>query len=130
MSSIQDIFTKNLNYYMDLSGVTQKNLIDDLGVDKSSISEWCAGKQKPRLDKLQLLADYFKISVAQLLDNREGNKDIGKAINSFVEHLNKNTFTLDGSMLSEEDSNFLVATVQMGLDVVRKKNVNSTNNKK
>ena len=35
------VFSKNLNYYMNLKGKTQTDIVDDLGINKSAISSWC-----------------------------------------------------------------------------------------
>lgn len=68
------IFSKNLNYYMNLRGKTQTNIINDLDINKSAISSWCNGTRLPRMNKVELLANYLNINVSDLLgDNDENN---------------------------------------------------------
>lgn len=62
------IFSKNLNYYMNLKGKTQTDLIIDLNINKSAISSWCNGTRLPRMNKVQLLANYFNINVSDLIE--------------------------------------------------------------
>lgn len=68
------IFSKNLNYYMKLRGKTQTDIINDLDINKSAISSWCNGTRLPRMNKVELLANYLNINVSDLLgDNDENN---------------------------------------------------------
>ena len=68
------IFSKNLNYYMDLNGKTQTDIINDLDINKSAISSWCNGTRLPRMNKVELLANYLNITVSDLIgDNDENN---------------------------------------------------------
>lgn len=62
------IFSKNLNYYMDLKGKTQTDIINDLDINKSAISSWCNGTRLPRMNKVELLADYLNINVSDLIE--------------------------------------------------------------
>lgn len=62
------IFSKNLNYYMDLKGKTQSDIINDLDINKSAISSWCNGTRLPRMNKVELLADYLNINVSDLIE--------------------------------------------------------------
>lgn len=62
------IFSKNLNYYMNLRGKEQTDIINDLSINKSAISSWCLGTRLPRMNKVELLANYLGISVSDLLE--------------------------------------------------------------
>jgi repressor LexA len=46
---------------------TQKDLIDDLKVNRSAISSWCNAQRTPRIDKLELLGDYFGVPIEYFL---------------------------------------------------------------
>lgn len=65
------IFSKNLKKYMYLNSKTQTDLINDLGFNKSAVSTWCSGSRLPRMDKVQLLADYFGIEKSDLLEEKK-----------------------------------------------------------
>ena len=88
------IFSKNLNYYMELNGKTQSDLINDLGFDKSAVSTWCNGSRLPRMGKVQRLADYFGIGKTDLIDEKpldtltaRDNRDIAKDLDRIMEKL-------------------------------------------
>lgn len=62
------IFAKNLNYYMNLRGKTQTDIIESLNINKSAISSWCNGTRLPRMNKVQLLADYLNVNLSDLIE--------------------------------------------------------------
>lgn len=62
------IFAKNLKYYMALNGKNQIDLMNDLKISSSTLSNWCTGLKLPRMDKVQMLADYFAINKSDLLE--------------------------------------------------------------
>lgn len=64
------IFSKNLRYYMNLNNKKQSDLISDLGLSSSTVSNWCTGEKLPRMDKVQTLADYFGINKSDLLEEK------------------------------------------------------------
>lgn len=64
------IFSKNLTYYMSLNNKSQIDLINDLSLNKSAVSTWCNGTRLPRMDKVDLLAKYFKINRSNLIEER------------------------------------------------------------
>lgn len=64
------IFVKKLSHYMNLNGKNQMDLMNDLGLSSSTVSSWCTGKKLPRMDKIQMLADYFNIEKSDLLEDK------------------------------------------------------------
>lgn len=69
------IFSKNLNYYMNLREKTQTDIVNDLDINKSAISSWCNGTRLPRMNKVELLANYLNINVSDLLGNNDENNN-------------------------------------------------------
>lgn len=64
------IFSENLRYYMDLKGKNQIDLMYDLDLSSSTVSNWCTGQKLPRMDKIQMLADYLGIRKSNLIEKR------------------------------------------------------------
>lgn len=63
-------FSKNLQYYMNKYNKTQNDIINDLGVNKSTISTWVNGTRLPRMDMVNKLALYFNINKSDLIEER------------------------------------------------------------
>lgn len=73
MSSIgnKEVFARNLSYYLRLSGRDQKEVAEVVGVAPSTFNEWVKGKKYPRIDKIELLANYFGILKSDLIEDNE-----------------------------------------------------------
>lgn len=53
------------------AGKTPSGVALELGIAKTSVSDWKNKGQIPRADKLQLIADYFGVSINYLLDKEK-----------------------------------------------------------
>jgi len=68
--SYKMIFSKNLNHYMKVNDKTQSDLVNDLNFNKSAVSTWCNGSRLPRMDKVEILAQYFNINRSDLIEEK------------------------------------------------------------
>lgn len=66
----KNIFANNLKYYMALNHKTRKDLERDLGVSYYTISDWVNGKKYARMDKVEMLANYFGVQKSDLIEER------------------------------------------------------------
>lgn len=66
----KNIFASNLNKYMKLKGKNRREVCEDLGISYYTFSDWCNGKKYPRMNKVELLADYFGIKKSDLIEER------------------------------------------------------------
>lgn len=66
----REIFARNLKFYMDMSGKTQKELSEIVGVATSTFNDWVKGKKYPRMDKVELLANYFGVLKSDLIEEK------------------------------------------------------------
>lgn len=69
------VFSTNLKRYMELYGKSQIDLINDLGLNKSAVSTWCNGTRLPRMDKVNLLAEYFHCNRSDLIEEKDDSKE-------------------------------------------------------
>ena len=70
MSNIgnKEIFAKNLAHYLERSGKDQKEMAEIVGVAPSTFNEWMRAKKYPRMDKIEMLANYFGILKSDLIE--------------------------------------------------------------
>jgi len=61
---------ENLSYYIDLSGKNQKELAEIFGVAYSTFNDWVNGKKYPRIDKIEMMANYFGIQKSDLIEDK------------------------------------------------------------
>ena len=59
----------NIKRLLTLSGKNQKELCKDLGFRESTFSDWVNAKTYPRIDKIEMMARYFKVTKADLVEN-------------------------------------------------------------
>ena len=76
MSSIgnKEVFAKNLAKYLHRSGKSQREMADIVGVSSSTFNEWMNAKKYPRIDKIELLANYFGILKSDLIEEDDDKK--------------------------------------------------------
>ena len=66
----KEIFSKNLQYYMRINNKDRNEVARNLNIPYSTLADWYNGNKYPRIDKIQLLADYFNIKKSDLVENR------------------------------------------------------------
>lgn len=65
----KEIMAKNIQYYMDKYDKTRQEMCDALGVKYTTFTDWVKGNSYPRIDKIELMANYFGISKADLVED-------------------------------------------------------------
>lgn len=66
----KNIFSKNLRKQMELKGKTRNDIADSLGISYFTVSDWVNGKKYPRMDKVEMLANYFGILKSDLIEDK------------------------------------------------------------
>ena len=64
----KEVFAKNLAHYLEKSGRDQKEVAEVVGVAPSTFNEWMKAKKYPRIDKIEMLANYFGILKSDLIE--------------------------------------------------------------
>ncbi len=71
----KEIFSRNLKRYVNNSGATQKDIAKAIGVSTGTFCDWVKGRAYPRMDKVQLLAEYFGIKKSDLVEDVNVGKE-------------------------------------------------------
>lgn len=76
MSNIgnKETMAKNLAYYLERSNMTQREMAEVVGVAASTFNDWMKAKKYPRIDKIEIMANYFGISKSDLIEEKENKK--------------------------------------------------------
>ena len=78
----KEIMARNLAYYVERSGKSQKDLASALGIATSTFNDWMKGKTYPRIDKIEMLANIFGILKSDLIEERtEEHREMQKKNN-------------------------------------------------
>ena len=81
----------------DAAGCKDADVSKATGISKSTFSDWKSGRSKPKQEKLQKIADYFGVSVDDLMKGKNSS-------NIKVVDENNNIVVLDDEALELIDS--------------------------
>lgn len=76
----KEIFAKNLRYYMNINNKDRNDVARDLELPYTTVTSWCKGEFYPRIDKIELLANYFDIKKSDLVENKEKIDGLGNPV--------------------------------------------------
>lgn len=71
---LKTIFSTNLKKHLNRNGISQTDLANELNIPETTFSNWMQAKTYPRPDKIQMLADYFKITRSDLTEETQSYK--------------------------------------------------------
>ncbi len=116
------IFSENLKYYMTLNNKDRSKLRDDLKINYSTIRDWTNGRAYPRIDKIEMLANYFGIQKSDLIEKKDNvvttiEKDVKltEQITNLAKNEIEKELLIKITMLSNENQNKLLELVNMYL---------------
>lgn len=66
----KETFARNLKKYMDRAGKSQKDMAEVVGVSPATFSDYINAKKYPRIDKIDIMADYFGILKSDLIEEK------------------------------------------------------------
>ena len=67
----KNVFASNLRRYMEVKGKSRNDISEALGISYFTVSDWVNGKKYPRMDKVEMLANYFGIQKSDLIEIKE-----------------------------------------------------------
>lgn len=73
MSNIgnKETMSKNLKYYIERSGKDRKTLSEIWGFPYSTVTDWINGNKYPRIDRIEVMAEYFGIQKSDLIEDKK-----------------------------------------------------------
>lgn len=101
------ILSKNLKYYMNLTGTSRKNICEDLDIKYSTLSNWLSCYSYASEDNIKQLTDYFEISRRQLTEDNDNEH-----LKIDFKNKKRRRFIKLASELSEDDFDILLSMVE------------------
>lgn len=96
------VFAKNLNYYMKINNIDRNKICKDLDFNYTTVREWTNGTSYPRIDKIEMLANYFGILKSDLIENKSKDSAFDELDILFSKHKD---------VLSESDKNIIKSII-------------------
>lgn len=104
----KEIFIRNLKRYLVISGKKKVEVANAIGVSTGNLADWLSGRSYPRMDKIQALAEFFDIQMADLVDDVNVPKETVS---------DKEQFVLDlFHKLPDDRKEFFIKMLQIELD--------------
>lgn len=67
----KEIIARNIRRYMTGAGINQKELAEIIGVSAPTVNDWLKAKKYPRIDRIELMANYFGCEKSDLIEDKE-----------------------------------------------------------
>lgn len=89
MGEIRENVKNNLKYYLELRGISQKELAIRLSISQSAVTNWITGKNSPDIDMVAEICKVLNISIVDLFGCNKTNEytEIEKKI--IIQYRNK-----------------------------------------
>ena len=106
-------FYEKLQKLMDERNIRPIDVSRATNIGTSSFTDWKTGRSNPKLDKLQILADYFGVPVSYFTDEEPpANAENKKTPKELKRLLESEEVTLNGRLLSETDKEKMLKIVE------------------
>lgn len=64
----KQVMASNIRRYMAMMGIDRKEFCQRLGFKYSTVTDWLNAEKYPRIDKIEMMANFFNISKADLVE--------------------------------------------------------------
>ena len=112
----KEIMAKNIRYYMEKKGLNAKDFSIELNFKYSTVLDWLNAKTYPRIDKIEMMANYFNIEKSDLVEDKNKEKeniDIANMVNDLMENLNSTqTLMYKGEPMDEVTKELVRASIE------------------
>lgn len=114
------------------TGITAYKVSKDTGISQTTLSDWKRGRSVPKTEKLQIIADYFDVSLDFLLGKtnvkkapaltEKDERDISKKMQETLAQLEnqQNGLMFDGEPLDDETKELLAISLKNSLELAKK----------
>ena len=80
------MFADNLAYLRKVTGKSQEEVAETLGVSRQTIAKWESGESQPTIDKCQALAQFFDVTLDDLVSYTAEQEDVPMPIGPKGKH--------------------------------------------
>ena len=118
MSSLgnKQVMAKNIRYYMEKNGLNATDLALELDFKYSTVLDWLKANTYPRIDKIEMMANYFKIEKSDLVEDKSTkseNQDISTMVEDLMNNLNSTqTLMFKGEPMDETTKELVRASIE------------------
>ena len=113
---------------LELHNIKPADVARATGIYTSTFSDWKSGRSKPKMEKLQKIADYFGVPVSYFTDEepKEDNfsardqRDIKRTLDKTLEALSSGeALMFDGEPIDEETTELLKSSIENSIRMAK-----------
>lgn len=71
----KEVMAKNIRRHLNKLGLNVKDFATEMNFKYSTVLDWVNAKTYPRIDKIELMANYFKVEKADLIEEYDSRKN-------------------------------------------------------
>lgn len=75
---------ENLQKFRKLKGLSQEELAEECQISRQAIAKWECGESTPTIEKLIFLADFYKVSLDELVGRKTDIEILNEFIKRFI----------------------------------------------
>lgn len=113
----KEIMARNIKRFMELKRKDRNEICKDLDIKYTTFTDWINGNTYPRIDKIEMMANYFGISKADLVEERTDQQqyyfspEVESLAQEMMDKPNLHMLCDASRNLSEEDMRFVIDMV-------------------
>jgi transcriptional regulator with XRE-family HTH domain len=114
------IMAKNICKFMETHGLKRADLANILDVPYPTVSDWINAKTYPRIDKIEMMANYFNISKSDLVEDKKITRPLlSERVTKLIE--GDESFRDIVELMSLMDSETLVSLKHIAREIISKR---------
>lgn len=117
-NNLRKNFKNNFKNLLLLNHKKQSDIINNLGINKSTLSAWLSGTRNPKLESIQLLADYFHVPFEYFFQDHSSQKNPFEHLEKIKEKQNQ-----EKNHENNNDTNDLILNIFKKMSLEKKKDL-------
>ena len=113
----KEVMAKNIRKQLESRGLNVKDFAARMDFKYSTVLDWVNAKTYPRIDKIELMANYFGIEKADLIEeNNQLHTTSEETID--LSNLSEKVVMFDGKPLSDDDVKKIEQIIRLSIEVM------------
>lgn len=108
----KEIMAANIKRYLESRGMTMKDLSAELGVPYTTVCAWCSADTYPRIDKIELMAKFFGVTKADLVEDPADQDPVQAMLQEMKDNPQLGVLLSSTKDLNEEDLKMVIEMVK------------------
>jgi len=105
------VMAENIQYYLDQNKINSVKMAEDLNINYTTVRNWIQGRSYPRIDKIEMMANYFGVEKSDLIERHTKKENLTK-FSDDLENAIEHAENYSGKPLSSTDKQILRGVIE------------------